>query len=111
MKTAEDPPDRDCFTMPDGSCVAPICKLHGPLQLATMKKLDTIPDKSKRAALEAFHQRVLVARDSEGRPRHLTAQSIQQIAPETLPSSLPIDPDFTGGLDVAEYLRRNWSGP
>lgn len=27
---APSPPDRDCITMPDGSCVAPICQLHGP---------------------------------------------------------------------------------
>ncbi len=28
----EDAPDSECFTLPDGSCVAKKCKLHDPLE-------------------------------------------------------------------------------
>lgn len=26
-----DAPDKDCYTLPNGECVAPNCSLHGPL--------------------------------------------------------------------------------
>lgn len=73
-----------------------------------------IPDRLKRVALDAFDQRVLVsgmvARDSEGHPRHVAVAGIQSLGAETLPDDLPADPDFTGGLEISEYLKHRWSG-
>lgn len=73
-----------------------------------------IPDRLKPDALAAFDHRVLVsgmvARDAEGHPRHIQVQSIDAIDPKALPQSLPVDPDFTGGLEIGDYLRRGWSG-
>lgn len=73
-----------------------------------------IPDRLKRAALDAFEKRVLVggmvARDSEGHPRHVSVDSIRSLDAEALPDDLPADPDFTDGLEIGEFLRRRWSG-
>ena len=27
----DDAPDSECYTLPNGECVAPVCKLHGPV--------------------------------------------------------------------------------
>jgi len=74
-----------------------------------------IPPALKTRALAAFDERVLVtgmvARDIEGHPRYIKAQDIEPIKQEGLPQSIRgLDPDFTGGLSSAEYLKRAWSG-
>lgn len=72
-----------------------------------------IPDRLKADALSAFDHRVIVtgmvSRDSEGHPRHVQVQSIQTMGNESPPRDLPVDPDFTGGLETSEYLKRGWS--
>lgn len=74
-----------------------------------------IPDTLKPVALAAFDERVLVtgivSRDAEGHPRDIKVRHIETIRPEGLPQSIRgLDPDFTGGLPTAEYLKRGWSG-
>lgn len=74
-----------------------------------------IPDTLKPRALASFDERVLVtgmvSRDAQGHPRLIKAQEIERIGSEGLPSSIRgLDPDFTGRLTSAEYLRQGWSG-
>jgi hypothetical protein len=74
-----------------------------------------IPSALKARALNAFDERVLVtgmvARDSEGHPRHIKVVSIEPIRTEELPQSIRgVDPDFTGDLTTDEYLKRGWFG-
>jgi hypothetical protein len=71
-----------------------------------------IPAILKTKALDAFDHRVLVSgmvsRDAEGHPRHIKAQNIDPF-PDDLPQSIRgLDPDFTGTLSSAEYLKRGW---
>jgi hypothetical protein len=73
-----------------------------------------IPDKLKTQALSAFDESVLVSgmvsRDSEGHPRYIKASNIEKIGTEELPQSIRgLDPDFTGTLTSAEYLKQRWS--
>lgn len=73
-----------------------------------------IPDTLKPRALAAFDERVLVtglvARDAEGHPRYIKVNDIESIKPQELPQSIrDLDPDFTGDLSDAEYLKRGWS--
>ena len=73
-----------------------------------------IPDTLKPCALSAFDRRVLVtgmvARDAEGHPRHITVEEIEPISSEELPRSIRgLDPEFTGDLSTAEYVKRGWS--
>ncbi|MBM4441943.1 MAG: hypothetical protein FJ027_16125 [Candidatus Rokubacteria bacterium] len=73
-----------------------------------------IPPGLKREALEAFDHRVvvtgMVARDAEGHPRHIAVERIEPIIASSLPQSIRgLDPDFTGNLSTAEYLKRGWS--
>ena len=35
----EDQPDIDCVTLPNGECVAPNCRLHGPMTDETRQRL------------------------------------------------------------------------
>ena len=74
-----------------------------------------IPTNLKAIALAAFDERVIVtgivARDAAGHPRHVKAETIERIDLPPLPESIRgLDPDFTGGMDSGEYLKRGWSG-
>lgn len=74
-----------------------------------------IPPRLKPEALTAFDERVLVtgtvARDADGRPRHITAEKIEVLSSANLPQSIRgIDPDFTGDMESSQYAKRWWSG-
>lgn len=34
-------PDKDCYTLPNGECIAPDCSLHGPLEVKKPRSLQT----------------------------------------------------------------------
>ncbi|MGQ0766374.1 MAG: hypothetical protein ACT4OZ_11995 [Gemmatimonadota bacterium] len=72
-----------------------------------------IPDTLKAKALAAFDNRVLVSgmvsRDAEGHPRHIRVQDIEKISTDLPQSIRGLDPDFTGNVSSAEYLKRGWS--
>ena len=36
----EDAPDTDCYTLPDGDCITPNCKLHGGRSFAPQVMID-----------------------------------------------------------------------
>lgn len=36
----QDRPDRDCYTLPNGDCVSPMCGLHGPEAASVQGLLD-----------------------------------------------------------------------
>lgn len=75
-----------------------------------------IPEQLKSRALAVFDQRVLVhgivSTDAAGHPRHVKVQDIEELpGRERLPQSLKgIDPDYTAGMDVAEYVKKRWAG-
>jgi hypothetical protein len=61
--------------------------------------------------VDAFGKRVMISgelvRDAFGRPAHLLMRSIEVLAETTAPLTdlVGADPDMTGGLDAADYLR------
>lgn len=75
-----------------------------------------IPESLKRKALDVFDQRVLVrglvSTDAAGHPRHVKVEGIDPLpGRDRLPQSIRgLDPDYTAGFDVAEYVRKRWSG-
>lgn len=75
-----------------------------------------IPEHLKAKALAAFDKRVLVrglvSTDSSGHPRLVKAEDIDEFPTrDELPQSLRgLDPDYTDGLAVDEYLKKRWAG-
>lgn len=72
------------------------------------------PETLKKAVLDAFDQRVHAAgtikRDASGQPRHITLDSLE-VLPTGAPRSASITglaPDFTDGLDSADWLDNRW---
>jgi hypothetical protein len=71
-------------------------------------------DTLKGVVLAAFDQRVrahgLIKRDAAGRPRHIQLESLEVLppAPKESVSIAGLAPDFTGGLDSAEWLEKRW---
>lgn len=95
---------------------------HGTLYFAVYDsiwggrvKCDIPPD-LKPKALTSFDKRVLVrgivSTDAAGHPRHIKVEDIEEFpGREELPQSLRgIDPDYTDGLTVEEYLKKRWAG-
>lgn len=75
-----------------------------------------IPLDLKPKALNAFDKRVLVrgmvSTDVAGHPRYVKVEDIDEFpVRDELPQSLRgIDPDYTDGLAVEEYLKKRWAG-
>ena len=74
-----------------------------------------VPASLKRKAIDSFDERVLVtgmvSRDAEGHPRYVRVQGIETVETDALPQSIRgLDPDFTGDLSSAEYVKRGWPG-
>ncbi len=75
-----------------------------------------IPEALKRKALDAFDQRVLVrgivSTDASGHPRQVKVEHIEALPDrDQLPQSIRgLDPDYTAGLDVADYVTKRWAG-
>lgn len=72
-----------------------------------------LPQEMKRAAVDAFDENVMVRgrvwRDASGQPRLIEVQELQKTPEEqTVESLAGIDPDITGGMDVAEFLKKRW---
>lgn len=73
----------------------------------------TVPREKKAVVLEYFDSMVrafgTIWRDSSGYPRRIDVESIEPLETRLTVAPLPeLGDKITGGLDIAEYLKRQW---